>query len=265
MKRRCGDREITFDDVGAGAPGVPVVLLHPFPFDRRYWAATVAALASRHRVITVDARGSGESPATGMFAITDLADDLAALLDALDVRAAALVGLSMGGYTALAFARRHPARLAALVLADTRAAADSPEVRRGREEARALIESSGSSTYLDRSLPRLLAPDAPPPLLARVRALAETRGERIIAGLAALRDRPDRTAELAAIRCPALVIGGARDQVVPLDEMRGMSAAIPNARFVALDGSGHLANLEAPAPFEAALGAFLDEQPAVAR
>ncbi len=61
------------------------------------------------------------------------------------------------------------------------------------------------------------------------------------------------------------MIGGARDQVVPIDEMRGMSAAIPKARFVALDGVGHLANLEAPAPFEAALRAFLDEQPAVAR
>lgn len=265
MNRRCGDRQITFDDVGTGAGGAPVVLLHPFPFDRRYWAATAAALAPRRRVITPDARGFGESPATGPFAIADLADDLAALLDALGVPAAAVVGLSMGGYAALAFAQRHPARLAALVLADTRAAADSSETRRAREDARALIESSGSSTYLDRSLPRLLAPDAPPALLARVRALAEARGERIIPGLAALRDRPDRTGELAAIRCPTLVIAGARDQVVPIDEMRGMSAAIPQARFVALDGAGHLANLEAPAPFEAALAAFLDEQPAVAR
>jgi len=262
MKRHYGDRVITFDDVGARAPGVPVVLLHPFPFDRSYWAATVGPLAVRHRVITVDARGFGESPAAGPFAIADLADDLAALLEALGVGAAAVVGLSMGGYAALAFAQRHPARLAALVLADTRAAADSAETRRAREEARALIESSGSSIYLDRSLPRLLAPDAPPALLARVRALAETRGERIVVGLAALRDRPDRTAELAAIRSPTLVIGGARDQVVPLEEMRGMSTAIPGARFVALDGVGHLASLEAPAPFEAALQAFLGELPA---
>jgi len=265
MKRRCGDREIAYDDTGAGAPGAPVVLLHPFPFDRRYWAATAAALAPAHRVITVDARGNGEAPAPGPFAIADLADDLAALLDALGVPAATVVGLSMGGYTALAFAQRHAAHLAALVLADTRAAADSPETRRAREDARALIESSGTSTYLDRSLPRLLAPDASPALLARTRALAETRGERIVAGLAALRDRPDRTSELAAIRCPTLVIAGARDQVVPLEEMRGMSVAIPSARFVALDGVGHLANLEAPAAFVAALRAFLDELPAGAR
>jgi pimeloyl-ACP methyl ester carboxylesterase len=262
MKRRCGDREIAYDDAGAGGPAAPVVLLHPFPFDRRYWAATAAALAPAYRVLSVDARGFGEAPASGPFAIADLADDLAALLDALGIAAATLVGLSMGGYAALAFARRHPARLAALVLADTRAAADSPETRRAREEARALIESSGTSTYLDRSLPRLVAPDAPPAVLARVRALAETRGERIIAGLAALRDRPDRTSELAAIRCPTLVIGGARDQVIPLEEMHGMSAAIPGARFVALDGVGHLASLEEPAPFGAALRGFLDKLPA---
>jgi pimeloyl-ACP methyl ester carboxylesterase len=260
MKRRCADREIAYDDVGAGAPGVPIVLLHPFPFDRRFWAATVATLAPARRVITVDARGFGEAPATGPFTIADLADDLAVLLDALEVPAATVVGLSMGGYVALAFAQRHAAKLAALVLADTRASADSAETRRAREEARALIESSGSSTYLERSLPRLLAPDAPAALLARVRALAETRGERIIAGLAALRDRPDRTPELAAIRCPTLVIGGARDQTIPIDEMRGMSAAIPGARFVALDSVGHFANLEAPAPFDTALRALLDER-----
>jgi len=265
MKRRCGDREIAYDDAGAGGPAAPVVLLHPFPFDRRYWGATAAALAPAYRVITLDARGFGEAAASGPFEIADLADDLAALLDALGVAAVTVVGLSMGGYTALAFAQRHPARLAALVLSDTRAAADSPETRRAREDARALIESSGTSTYLDRSLPRLLAPDAPPALLARARALAETRGERIIAGLAALRDRPDRTSELGAVRCPTLVLAGARDQVVPLDEMRGMSAAIPHARFVALDGIGHLASLEAPAPFVAALRAFLDELPAGAR
>ena len=72
---------------GPGSPGAPVVLLHPFPFDRRYWAATAAALAPGHRVITVDARGFGEAPASGPFAIADLADDVAALLDALGVEA----------------------------------------------------------------------------------------------------------------------------------------------------------------------------------
>jgi 3-oxoadipate enol-lactonase len=75
-----------------------------------------------------------------------------------------------------------------------------------------------------------------------------------------MRDRPDRTAELPAIRCPTLVLAGARDQVVPAEEMQRMSAAIPRARFVVLDGAGHLASLEAPEPFNVALRAFLDQQ-----
>jgi pimeloyl-ACP methyl ester carboxylesterase len=256
MKRRWGEREITYDDVGAGPA---LVLLHPFPFDRRYWTTTVPALADGWRVITVDARGFGESDATGPFTIADLGDDLAALLDGLGLASAAVVGLSMGGYTALAFAHRHPTRLTSLVLADTRAAADTPEVRRAREDSIALIASAGVDTYLERSLPRLLAPDAPPDLLARVRALAETRADRLVAGIAALRDRPDRQANLRGIRCPTLVLAGARDQVIPPDEMRAMSEATLTRRFKLLEGAGHLASLEAAPAFEAAVKSFLNE------
>ena len=257
MKRRAGAREISYDDTGAGAP---LVLLHPFPFDRRYWASAAAVLAAAgQRVLTVDAPGFGEPSAAGPFTIADWADDVAALLGELGVASAALVGLSMGGYAALAFAARHPARLAALVLADTRAAADSAEVRRARADAIALLESAGPVSYLDRSLPGLLATDAAPAVLAQARALAEARADRLLAGIAALRDRPDRTAELPAIRCPVLVLVGAREQVVPPEEMRGMSAAIPGARFAVLEGAGHLASLEAPEPFLAALRGFLAE------
>jgi 3-oxoadipate enol-lactonase len=260
MKARWENREISYDDA-RGAAGTPVVLLHPFPFDRRYWAPTAAALvATGRRVITVDARGFGESDAAAPFTIADLADDLASLLDGLGVAAAAVIGLSMGGYVSLAFAQRHAARLAALVLADTRAAADSAEARRGRADAIALIGDSGVDVYLQRSLPRLLAPGAPAPIVSEARRLAETRADRIIAGIEALRDRPDRSAELAAIHCPTLVLAGAQDQIVPVQEMRAMSLAISDsARFTALAGAGHLSSLEAPAPFVTAVHGFLDE------
>jgi pimeloyl-ACP methyl ester carboxylesterase len=263
MKRRIGAREISYEDAGTGAP---LVLLHPFPFDRRYWAPQAAALASAgHRVLSIDAPGFGESSVGRPFTVLEWADDVAALLEELGVATTALVGLSMGGYAALAFAAGHPARLTALVLADTRAAADNPEVRRARAEAVALVGSAGVATYLDRSLPRLLAPDAPPAVLAQARALAVTRADQILTGIAALRDRPDRTAELRAIRCPTLVLVGTRDQVVPPEEMRGMSADIPGARFALIEGAGHLSSLEAPRPFLAALGGFLDEAAARAR
>ena len=153
---------------------------------------------------------------------------MAALLDRLDVPRAAVLGMSMGGYAALAFAVRHPARLAALVLCDTRAAADDDTMKAARDGGhRAPRAPPGSGPYLDGSLARLLSPGAPPALVAFLRAHAETRAPSLIAGLEALRDRPDRTGELAAIRCPTLAIRGSDDQVTPAEDMRGDGAGDP--------------------------------------
>jgi len=268
MRRQVRGRELGYDDHGQGAV---VVLLHAFPFSRAIWRArggsddVVAALAARFRVLAVDARGFGESElrasggASAPYALTDLADDLAALLDALGVARAAVLGMSMGGYTALAFAARHAARLSALVLADTRAAADAPETRAKREQALATIHGAGADAYLDGSLAGMLSPSAPPGLHALVRAGAEPRADSLVAGVEALRDRPDRTAELPAIACPTLVACGGEDAISPPAEMRRIAAAIPGARYVELPGAGHLAHLEAPAAFLTAAGSFLGD------
>ena len=267
MRRQVAGRELGYEDRGRGEV---VVLLHPFPFARALWDELVPPLAGRFRVIAVDARGFGESdlrashPAPGAsapYAITDLADDLAALLDALAIPRAAVVGMSMGGYTGLAFAARHAARLAALVLADTRAAADTPEARAGREVALATIHGRGAAADLDGSLTRMVSPRAAPALHAQVRARAEPRADSHVAGVEALRDRPDRTAELGAIACPALVVCGAEDQITPAAEMRRMSEAIGarGARYVELPAAGHLAHLEAREAFTAAVGSFLGD------
>jgi pimeloyl-ACP methyl ester carboxylesterase len=263
MRRRVRDRELGYDDRGRGPA---VVLLHPFPFTRAIWDGVATTLAERFRVLSVDARGFGESelrasyPTPGSsapYAITDLADDLAALLDALDVARAAVLGMSLGGYTALAFAARHAPRLSALVLADTRAAADTPDARAGREVALSTIHGRGPDAYLDGSLTRMLSRRAAPALHADVRARAESRADSLVAGVEALRDRPDRTAELAAIACPTLVICGEEDQLSPPAEMRRMSEVIRGASYVELAGAGHLAHLEARAPFTAAVASFL--------
>jgi len=251
-----GARPLGYDDRGAGPP---VVLLHPFPFSRGLWAGLAEVLATRHRVVTVDARGFGESPLppSGHLSIADSADDLAALFEALGIRRATLVGMSLGGYTALAFAARHPARLAALALADTRAAADSAETRAARQAALATIDGQGVQAYLSASLRRLLSPAASPALVAQLRSRAETRAASLRAGIQALRDRPDRTAELGAIACPTLLLCGAADQVTPPAEMRRMAEAIPGATFHEIPGAGHLAHLEAPGAFEQKLTPFL--------
>jgi 3-oxoadipate enol-lactonase len=264
MRRQVRGRELGYDDRGRGAA---VVLLHPFPFARDVWDGVAEALAARFRVLTVDARGFGESSlraiagSSAPYTIEDLGDDLADLLEALELPRAAVVGMSMGGYTALAFAARHAARLWALVLCDTRAAADTPDARAGREVALATLHGRGAAAYLDSSLARMLSPGAAPALHARVRASAQERADSLVAGLEALRDRPDRTAELPAIACPTLVVCGAADQVTPTAEMRRMSEAIPRARYVELAGAGHLAHLEAPEAFAAAVGSFLGDLP----
>jgi pimeloyl-ACP methyl ester carboxylesterase len=250
-----GSRPVGYEVHGAGPP---VVLLHPFPFARDIWSGLIDVLAVGHRVIALDARGFGETPLGPQgYAIADLADDVIGLLDHLGLPRAAVLGMSMGGYTALACAIRHPTRVSALILCDTRAGADPAAMRAARDGAIARIRASGSGPYLDGSMARLLSPSAPPSLLTFLRSWAEERPESLIAGIEALRDRPDRSAELGAIRCPTLAIRGADDQVTPAEDMREMAAAIAGGTYVELPGAGHLSHLEAPGPFESALVPFL--------
>lgn len=255
-RERVGDLEVAFDDQGHGRA---VVMLHPFPFDGRAWGDNLQALIDAgHRVVTIDYPGFGDSPPPpAPVTIAGLAELVAGLLDRLGIQEVALAGLSMGGYVALAFAERWPQRLWALVLADTRASADSPTARQGRADALRAIEEKGVEAYLQQSVPRLLSATPPAPVLSRALELAERRAETLNAGIAALRDRPDRSDALAAIACPTLVLVGAGDQVSPPAEMRQMAQAIPSARFVEIPGAGHLCQLEAPQAFNRAVVDFL--------
>jgi pimeloyl-ACP methyl ester carboxylesterase len=255
MKKQVGEMAIAYDVRGEGPA---LVLVHAFPFDRRMWSENVAALAVQRRVIALDLRGFGETaPSERPPSLEDLADDVAGLLDALGIPMASVAGLSMGGYVALAFARRHAARLAALILADTRAAADSPEARQARADGIAKLRAGGSAEFLEGIPFRLLSRHANEDLRRRVRSLAEQRPAAMIAALSAMRDRPDRSDELAEIACPTLILAGGEDTLTPAAEMRSMARAIPGAEFAELAGVGHLANLEAPDRFNDAVARFL--------
>jgi 3-oxoadipate enol-lactonase len=247
MRARIVGGELAYEMVGSGRP---LVLLHPFPFDRRLWKGL--QIPGRLLVLP-DLRGFGESPLFHPFTIADLADDVASLLDALGLPRAAVGGMSWGGYVALAFARRHRGRLEGLVLADTKAGPDTPEARQGRDEMAALVQAQGVGAYLDKQLPRLLSPAAPEPVRRQARALGDQGAPAVIAGLAALRDRPDRRPELPDIGCPTVIVVGAEDALTPPAEARAMAEAVPGARLVELPGAGHLANLEAPEAFAAAV------------
>jgi 3-oxoadipate enol-lactonase len=255
MKTRIGDRYLAYESYGSGKP---IVLVHAFPLDGRMWQTTAQGLASRCRVIAPDMRGFGASDlGKGDHSIADMADDIAELLDNLGIAQAIVGGLSMGGYVSLAFAVRHRQRLERLILADTRATADSDAVRAGRANAIELASKQGVAVLVERQIASLLSPDASEALHDLVRNLGKQSQEGVCAGIRALRDRPDRQAELAAIRCPTLVIVGKEDTISPPVEVVGMANAIPGARVVEIAGAGHLSNLENPDAFIRAISEFI--------
>jgi pimeloyl-ACP methyl ester carboxylesterase len=246
--------KLAFESRGAGPT---LVLLHAFPFDRRMWSHELARLSDVRRVVAVDLRGFGESPLFGEPTIDELADDVVATLDALGVPMASVCGLSMGGYVALSLAERHRARLAALVLADTRAAADGDVARLAREATMRQVRDDGPRAFLDGIAERLLSRHASDDLRARVRDLCVERSDTILAATRAMAHRPDRTTLLARIDCPTLVVCGGEDTTSPAPEMRSLAAQISDAEYVEIAGAGHLSNLEAPERFAEAVARFL--------
>ncbi len=242
---------VAFDDRGRGEP---VVLVHAFPLDRRMWQPVVAELSTA-RFITPDIRGFGAAPLGAPWSVDDAADDLAALLDRLHLPRATLGGLSMGGYIAMAFARRHPDRLAGLILADTRMGADTAEARAGRDRAIAQIADRGVHSYVEEFVPKLAVTAK-----AREYALAIATLQTptaIAAALAALRDRPDAAEGLAVLRVPVLVMVGAKDELTPPAEAQKITAAVPGAQYVEIPEAGHLACLDAPGAFAHAIKNFM--------
>jgi 3-oxoadipate enol-lactonase len=243
--------------------GLPLLLVHAFPLDRSMWMHQLAAL-SRCKRIAPDLRGAGASTAPPLdagYSMARYADDLVAVLDAAGVDRAVLCGVSMGGYVAFELLRRHPDRLRALVLCDTKATADSPDAKRGRDELAVVAEREGIAAVADRLVPRLLAPvtrATQPDVESFVRAIIlRTSVAGVVGALRALRDRPDSTDLLPRIGVPTLVLGGADDEISPPAGMRAMAAAIPGAQFATIASAGHLAPLEQPVATSRLLAEFL--------
>lgn len=251
-----GDLPLAYRDEGSGEP---MLLVHAFPLSGAMWERQIMAFAGRRRVIAPDLRGFGATPLGAEAVSMDrYADDLAGLLDALGIGEATLVGLSMGGYIAFAFLRRHRARLAGLILADTRPQADTPEGRDGREANARLVLAQGTSVLADKMLPGLLAPGASDAVKAEVRGLIEAnRPEGVAAALRAMAARPDSTDLLPTIAVPTLVLVGSEDGLTPPPVARAMADLIPGSGFAEIAGAGHLSNLEQPEAFNIALRELL--------
>jgi pimeloyl-ACP methyl ester carboxylesterase len=239
---------LAYNDDG---PGPVVVLLHGFPFDRSMWSHQRSSVGSIYRLITPDLRGHGSTAAPdGIYTVDEMADDVLELLDALQLYEPAVIGgLSMGGYLALSIAARHPERVKALMLMNTRAAADTPEAAKIREGLAGKVEESGDTgPVVDGMLPKLFSRktfERHPELVARMHArMARTPARTIVGTLRGLAIRPDRTEDLPRIAVPTLVIAGTEDQLIPMEESERIARSMPDARLVTIPDAGHVAPME---------------------
>jgi pimeloyl-ACP methyl ester carboxylesterase len=254
--------EMAYTDVGRG---IPLLLVHGYPLNRQMWQPQIDGLKQYVRILAPDLRGHGDSQAVpGPYSMDLFADDLAAFLDALRIdEPVVLCGLSMGGYIAFAFYRKYAHRLRGLILAATRAIPDSPEARQGREAAALLARQRGIAVIAEGMAPRLLSPktlQSRPELVQRVREIMlHSSLEGVLGDLDGLKDRPDSSPTLAQINLPTLVIAGADDQLIPLEETEAMRNAIAHSQMVVIPDAGHLLNLEQPQVFNAAVRDFLSQ------
>lgn len=263
-----GGRAVRWLEAGDGDP---VLLVHAFPLSADLWRPQLGAPPPGWRLVAPDLRGfrgPGAAPddvtPMGDLTMDDYARDLVALLDHLGVGRAVVAGVSMGGYVTFALARRAPDRVRALVLADTRPQADGEEGRAKRREMLALVERGGVEAVADAMLPALVGAtshEERPEVVAEVRRLVlANRPAAVQAAVSAMMIRPDSTPLLAAITCPTLVVVGEEDAITPVADATALHEAIPGSRLAVLPEAGHLANLETPAAFDAALARFLNER-----
>ncbi len=254
MRARAGDIELAYTDVGSGTV---LLFVHGFPHSRELWRPQLEELGSECRCIAPDLRGFGDSHVGGPYNMDQYADDLAALLDALEIERCIVAGLSMGGYIAFSMWRRHRGRIRALVLADTRAEADDDE---GREKRRKMITTAreqGMSAVAELMIQGMVGKSTratDPSLVGEVHAmLASAPVDGAIGALEAMMHRDDSTSTLPTIDVPVAIVVGDEDVLTPPKLARTMHEAIAGSSLTVIPRAGHVSNVEQPESFNHAL------------
>ena len=257
--------QLSWDDVGPRHADMTIVLIHGFPHDRALWSAQIAANADgadATRLLIPDLPGFGRSSPLQQSSMDGYADVIAAMLDSADVRSAVIAGLSMGAYVAFSLWRRHGERVRALILADTRASADTDAAKAKRRELIATVETSGMGAIVPGLLTQQLGPttrETQPALVERVAImLRRAPASGVIGAASAMMERVDSTPTLDDITVPTLVLVGEEDTLTPLSDAIAMQSAIRGSRLVTVPRAGHLSPLEQPAIVNAAIAEFLD-------
>jgi pimeloyl-ACP methyl ester carboxylesterase len=223
--------------------GAPLVLLHGFPLDHTIWREVVPYLETDFDLILPDLRGFGRSAAGGLaFTISDMADDIASLLDNIGIEKTLLAGHSMGGYVALAFAKKYPQRVSGLGLVSSQAAADTPKRREGRYKTAAEVAEKGVSVVVEAMLSKLSA-DLRVQNFAR-EVMEGQNQSALVGALKAMAEREDAASFLSSINFPLLLIHGGVDVLIPIERAREIKAAVPPAQMIELKGAGHMPMME---------------------
>jgi len=258
-------------ELRTGVPArTPFLLLPGFPLDGRMWRAVADALPPGRRVVTPDPPGLGEAPDGDQVAravgagpepsIATAADAVAASLTGLGIGRVVVVGLSMGGYVAMALVERHPELVAGLGLVDTKSTADEEAARANRLRIADEVLASGSVEAVRGMRTTLLGATARATRPDLVATLDGWISSQPPAGVAwsqrAMAARPDRTAVLAGFAGPAAVVVGAEDELASPATARLMADALPDATFDVLDGAGHMSSIERPTEVAALLDAL---------
>jgi pimeloyl-ACP methyl ester carboxylesterase len=225
--------------------GASLVLLHGYPLDHHLWDDVTPLLVDTFDLIIPDLRGFGESSTVDSFyTMEDIASDIAALLDHLEIQKAAIVGHSMGGYVALAFARLYPERVSGLGLVSSQVLADPPDRKEGRYKSAAEVGDKGIGSVVTAMTSKFTTN---PELQEFARESMERQEPAAYIGaLKAMAERVDSTPLLSALRIPVVLVHGDADQLIPIDRAREVKAALPNAYLVEINSAGHMPMMEDP-------------------
>lgn len=242
---------IAFHDEGSG---FPIVWIHGFPLSSAVFAPQTRIQGYRH--IRPDLRGFGATPPPdGEMTMADYARDVVDVLDRAGIDRAVVAGVSMGGYVAMQMLRDAPARVAALLLLDTREARDSDEVRAGRYKSAEDVAKNGTKNVVDAMVPKMVVREPLREVVRHIMNSATPRG--VIAALKAMAERPDSAATLRDANVPALVIVGEHDTITPLADAERMVSLMKTAELAPIANAAHLANFEASAQVNDLIPAFL--------
>jgi pimeloyl-ACP methyl ester carboxylesterase len=259
MQVRSNDTDILYSVQGDGPP---VVLLHPFPLNHRFWLPVAERLSPQYKLIMPDLRGLGDSaPGDGPATMEKHAEDVRRVCDDARVGKAVFVGVSIGGYILFEFWRRFRERVTALGFCNTRAGADTDEGQKGRFESVKQIEERGTEMFMDNLLPKLLGETTRrnrPDIAAEARRMALASASKgVIANQLGMAERQDSISTLGTIEVPTLCVGGTEDIPSPTAEIERIHRGIRGSKLRVIDQAGHFAALERPEEFALILREFL--------